>query len=68
MANPIYDTMNQGNQMNQFAQFMRSMQGKNPQQEIENLVRSGRISQEQLNRAQQMAQQMRSQFEPFFKR
>ena len=68
MASPIYDTMNQGNQMAQFAQFLRSMQGKNPQQEIENLVRSGRISQEQLNRAQQMAQQMRSQFEPFFKR
>lgn len=67
MGNPIYDGMNQ-NHMNRFAEFMRSMQGKNPQQEIENLMRSGKVSQEQLNRAQQMAQQMRSTFEPFFKR
>lgn len=69
MPSPIYDSMNHGNQtMNQFSQFMRSMQGKNPQQEIDNLLRSGKISQQQLDRAQQMAQQMRSTFEPFFKR
>lgn len=69
MPSPIYDSMNHGNQMmSQFSQFMRSMQGKNPQQEIDNLLRSGKISQQQLDRAQQMAQQMRSTFEPFFKR
>lgn len=39
------------------------MQGKNPQEEINQLLQSGKISQQQLNQAQQMAGQMRGLFE-----
>jgi hypothetical protein len=34
------------------------MQGKNPHEEINKLLRSGKISQSQLNQAQKMAGQM----------
>lgn len=60
MSNPLYKAMggNQPNMMGDFQRFMQQMQGKNPNQEIANLLQSGRISQQQLNQAQQMAQQM----------
>lgn len=51
--------------MNEFPQFMRQMQGQNPQQMLNQLVQSGRVSQQQLNLAQQMAQQMQGQFDQF---
>lgn len=51
--------------MNGFPQFMRQMQGQNPQQMLNQLVQSGRVSQQQLNLAQQMAQQMQGQFDQF---
>lgn len=59
MSNPLFKALggNQGNIANDFQRFMQQMQGKNPHQEIANLLRSGRISQQQLNQAQQMAQQ-----------
>lgn len=47
------------NLQKQLQSFISSMQGKNPQEEINKLLQSGRISQQQLNQAQQMAQQMR---------
>ena len=60
MSNPLFKAMggSQPNMMGDFQKFMQQMQGKNPQQEIANLLQSGRISQQQLNQAQQMAQQM----------
>lgn len=66
--NPLYEQMN-GNQttLNAFANFMNQMKGKNPDAIIQQLMSSGRINQAQLNQAQQMAQQMRGVFEPFFK-
>lgn len=62
MNNPLYQALNgnQNNVIGEFQKFMQQMQGKNPHQEINNLLRSGRISQQQLNQAQQMAQQMQS--------
>lgn len=62
MNNPLYQALNgnQNNVMGEFQKFMQQMQGKNPHQEINNLLRSGKISQQQLNQAQQMAQQMQS--------
>ncbi len=44
--------------MGQFQQFVEQMQGKDPNAEIAKLLQSGKISQQQLNQAQQMAQQM----------
>jgi predicted RNA-binding protein associated with RNAse of E/G family len=38
------------------------MYGKNPNEEIQKLLQSGKISQEQLNRAQQMANQISGMF------
>lgn len=51
--------------ISKFPQFMQQMQGQDPQQLLNQLMQSGRISQQQLNQAQQMAQQMQSQFEQF---
>lgn len=60
MSNPLFKAMggNQPNMMGDFQRFMQQMQGRDPNQEIANLLQSGRISQQQLNQAQQMAQQM----------
>lgn len=61
MSNPLFRALGgnqQPNMMDDFQRFMQQMQGRNPNQEIANLLRSGRISQQQLNQAQQMAQQM----------
>lgn len=67
MSNPIFDAiggnMMQGNNMlAQFQQFKKHMQGKNPHEEINRLLQSGAISQQELNQAQQMAQQFQTMF------
>ena len=53
--------------MAQFQQFMQQMQGKNPNAIIQDMLQSGKISQAQLNQAQQQAMQMQQMFAPFFK-
>ena len=66
MSNPIFDAMGGNipgnNILAQFQQFRKQMQGKNPHEEINRLLQSGAINQQQLNQAQQMAQQMQSMF------
>ena len=63
MNNPLYKQIQQQNQnlmngfMQRFNQFRQNFSG-NPQEQIQNLMNSGRISQEQYNSAYQMAQQM----------
>lgn len=68
MSNPVYQAMNgkqqAPNMMEQFSNFMNAMRGRDPNQMLHELVSSGRISQEQLNQAQQRARQMASLFEP----
>ena len=49
----------------QFQQFSQQMQGKDPVSEINKLLQSGQISQQQLNQAQQMAQQMQNVLKGF---
>lgn len=67
MPNPIYSALggnasmpgpfgNMQRMMQQFNQFKNSFQG-DPKQAVMNMVNSGRISQDQLNQAQQMAKQ-----------
>lgn len=61
MSNPLYNALGgsqQNNIMAQFQRFMQQMQGKNPHEEINKLLQSGKISQQQLNAAQQKAQEM----------
>jgi hypothetical protein len=69
MSNPLFQALGggRGNMMGQFQQFMQQMQGKDPNQEIAKLLQSGKISQQQLNQAQQMAQQMQGMFGMFRK-
>ena len=67
MANPIFNAlggnmMPGNNMLAQFQQFRQRMQGVNPHEEINRLLQSGAISQQELNQAQQMAQQMQSIF------
>lgn len=67
MANPLFNAlggnmMPRNNMLAQLQQFRQQMQGKNPHEEINKLLQSGAISQEQLNQAQQMAQQFQAMF------
>ena len=64
--NPFFQAMGgnrQPNMMQQFQSFMQQMQGKDPNAMIQELVSSGRVSQQQLDAAQKQAQQMASMFE-----
>ena len=66
MSNPIYQVMNgnrQPNMMQQFRQFMEQMKGQDPNQIIQQMVSSGKLSQAQLDQAQRHAQQMQGMFD-----
>lgn len=66
MANPFREAMGgpkgpQGGPMDMlqaFQQFMQQNQGKNPSEMIRQLLSSGKLNQQQLNQAQQMAKQI----------
>ena len=70
MANPLFNALNGGNRpgndtgnmLQQCQQFRQRMQGVNPQEEVQKLLQSGKSSQAQLDKAQQMAQQMQGLF------
>lgn len=53
--------------MQMFQQFMQSMRGKDPNQILNQMISSGRITQQQLNQVQMQAKQMESQFDGFKK-
>lgn len=62
--NPFYQAMGpRPNMMQQFQSFMQSMQGRDPKAMLNDLVSSGRVSQEQLNVAQQQVQQLANVFQ-----
>ena len=61
--NPFYQAMNRPNMVQQFQSFMNQMRGKDPNAIINEMVSSGRITQEQLDAAQKQAQQMQGMFE-----
>ena len=64
--NPFYQAMQPKQPMNfwqRFQQFRGEMQGKDPKAMLNDLVSSGRVSQEQLNAAQQQAQQLANMFQ-----
>lgn len=67
MSNPIFQALGgqgQNPMLQNFQRFMQQMQGKDPNQIIQQMVSIGRISQAQLDQAQRQAQQMESLFEP----
>ena len=57
MSNPLYQQMgsNQNDLIQRFQQFKQSFRG-NPQQQIQQMLNSGKISQQQYNQAVQKAQ------------
>ena len=62
--NPLYEQMNnQGgsNFMQRFMQFKQNFKG-NPQEQVQQLLNSGRITQEQYNAAVQKAQMLQKMF------
>lgn len=72
MNSPVFSAMggqNGGNMMQQFQRFMKEMKSQgisNPNDAINNLLQSGKVSQQQLNQIQQQAQQMQGMFKGFF--
>lgn len=64
MSNPLFNAlgggMSQGNgpmqMVQQFMQFKQNFKG-DPKEEVQRMLQSGRISQQQLNQVQQMAGQ-----------
>lgn len=67
MSNPLFNTlgggMSQGNgpmqMIQQFMQFRQNFKG-DPKAEVEKMLQSGKISQQQLNQVQQMAGQFQN--------
>ena len=61
MANQLYEELRNVTPQNDFfsrlQQFKQTFRG-NPQEQVQNLLRSGKVSQQQYNRAVQMAQQL----------
>ena len=66
MSNPIFQALGgqgQNPMLQNFQRFMQQMRGKDPNAMIQELVSSGRVSQQQLDTAQKQAQQMQGMFE-----
>ena len=61
--NPFFQAMGQPNMVQQFQAFMNQMKGKDPNSMIQDLVSSGRVSQQQLDAAQKQAQQIANTFQ-----
>lgn len=55
--NPLFQQMQGNSLIERFKQFQQTFKG-NPQQQVQQLLNSGRISQSQYNQAVQMAQQL----------
>lgn len=55
--NPLYQQMNQNNIVQQFRQFQQNFHG-DPKQQVQQLLNSGKITQEQYNAAVQKAQML----------
>lgn len=65
MGNPLFDVLGgsmsqnpMSKMMQDYKKFREDMKGKNPQEEVNKLLQSGRVNQNQLNQIQQIAQQM----------
>lgn len=65
--NPLYNDMQNNHSggangmLQRFNQFRQNFKG-NPQEQVQQLLNSGKVSQEQYNRAVQMAQQFQRMF------
>lgn len=69
MANPLFKAMGGNSQpvniFEQFPKFMQQMRGKDPSRILNDLVSSGKVSQQQLDAIQRQARHMSGMFEQF---
>ncbi len=68
MSNPLFNMLGGNRQnpmMQQFPEFMRQMKGKDPNAVINEMVSSGKLSQQQLDQAQHQARQISGMFDQF---
>lgn len=65
MASPIFNAMggNSNGMISAFQAFMQSRKGQNPQEILNGMIQSGKVSQQQLNAAQEQARQMHGIFD-----
>lgn len=56
MNNPLFGMMQPNGMMQRFQQFQQMFKG-DPRQQVQQLLNSGKVSQQQYNQAVQMAQQ-----------
>lgn len=52
--------------MDEFNRFRQQMQGVNPQQKMNELLQSGKVNQQQIDQANQMAQMAQGLFKGMF--
>ena len=68
MPNPFYQQLGNKTPANpmvqQFLQFKKNLNG-NPQQIVQNMINSGKVSQSQVNQCAQKANQLFEQLKPF---
>lgn len=57
MSNPLYNQYNKSPLQAKFEQFRKQFTG-NPQEQVQQLLNSGKMSQDQFNKLRQMAQTM----------
>ena len=57
MNNPMFGngSVNRNNMLQQFQQFRQQMQGVDPQQKVQELLRSGQMTQQQFEQFRQLA-------------
>lgn len=55
--NPLYNQMNNNNLLQRFMQFKQTFRG-DPQAQVQQLLNSGKVTQDQYNQAVQTAQQL----------
>jgi len=59
--NPLYQQMNNSSFLSRFRQFQQMFKG-DPQQQVQQLLNSGKVSQDEYNAAVQKAQQLSKLF------
>lgn len=59
MSNPLYQMMSNNNLVQQFQQFKNTFKG-DPKEKVQQMLNNGQITQEQVNRAVQMAEQFKT--------
>jgi hypothetical protein len=63
MPNPLFDMFGMNPMVQRYMQFRQSFSG-DARSQVQNLLNSGRVTQEQYNRAVQMAQQLQQMLPP----